>query len=259
MIFELILALLVIITGCVYIYDRIVYMRFKKAGGVDYNQGIFREYCVSFFPVLLLVLVLRSFLADPWRIPSGSMKPTLLEGDFIIVNKFKYGLRLPVLGTKMLELGAPSRGDVVVFKNKKLNMVMIKRVVGLPGDHVEYKDNALFINGEKMALEKRGKENDYVISHGISIPVVKQEENLDGVIHEVYTRDDVEIDYDISDIVIPDGHYFMVGDNRNNSNDSRSWGLVPDTDLLGKAEITVLSWDHQYKDIRWNRFGKRIK
>ncbi|MBT4963142.1 MAG: signal peptidase I [Francisellaceae bacterium] len=260
MIFELILVSVVILTGLVTLYDRIVFLRFKKVNSGEYQQGIIREYCVSFFPVLLLVLVFRSFLADPWRIPSGSMKPTLLEGDFIVVNKFKYGLRLPVVGTKVLEIGTPERGDIVVFKNKKLGMVMIKRVVGIPGDHIQYSDNKLFVNDKEMLTNNTGIEQDHIIDYGVSVPVLKKEENLLGVKHDIYVREGHgDMKYNIEDIVVPEGHYFMVGDNRNNSNDSRYWGLVSENDLLGKALLTVLSWDNTYKDIRWSRFGKVIK
>lgn len=257
MIFEIVLVIAVLLTGIVTLVNRVWLIK-KRAS--DAKEPVIIEYSRSFFPVLFLVLMLRSFVADPWRIPSGSMKPTLLEGDFIVVGKYKYGLRLPVLGTKIIDVGTPKRGDVVVFRNKKVGLIMIKRVVGLPGDHVQYIDNKLYINGKEMATNTLGLDRDTVLSVGLSLPVTKKEENLDGVSHNIFVRDDLEDrEYSFSDVVVPEGSYFLMGDNRNNSNDSRAWGFVPDKDLLGKALFTVFSWDTEFKDIRWSRTAKKIK
>ncbi len=190
----------------------------------------------SMFPVLLVVLVLRSFLVEPFQIPSGSMLPTLKIGDFILVNKFHYGIRLPVLNTKVIPLNEPERGDVVVFRypeNPSINY--IKRVVGLPGDRIQYVNKQLFINGQVQPQELLAQ-----------LPPRRPErlvmqENLSGVQHQIY-RDTKSIGV-VGEWRVPDGHYFVVGDNRDNSNDSRYWGYVPEANLVGRAFAVWMHWE----------------
>jgi signal peptidase I len=189
----------------------------------------------SMFPVLLVVLVLRSFLVEPFQIPSGSMLPTLQIGDFILVNKFEYGIRLPVTNSKVVELGAPQRGDVVVFRYpKKPSVNYIKRVVGLPGDRIAYVNKTLYINGEAqpqtlLAQLPPSRPQQLLI-----------DENLSGVQHQIYR--DVNRMGVVGEWVVPEGNYFMVGDNRDNSNDSRYWGFVPDELIVGKAFAVWMHW-----------------
>ncbi|MFC3283681.1 signal peptidase I [Litchfieldella rifensis] len=195
------------------------------------------DYARSFFPVLLVVLLLRSFVVEPFQIPSGSMRPTLEIGDFILVNKYTYGLRLPVLNTEIVELGEPERGDVMVFRfPQEPSVNFIKRVVGLPGDHIRYEGKQLFVNGKpvsKSLLEEVPREapNELLF-----------EERLGAVSHRIYNnpRDPGP---QVRELEVPEGHYFMMGDNRDHSNDSRYWGFVPEENIVGKAFAVWMHWD----------------
>lgn len=212
------------------------------------REPVLVEYGKSFFPVLALVLVLRSFLVEPFQIPSGSMKPTLEVGDFILVNKFSYGIRLPVVDTKVIEVGDPQRGDVMVFRFPSEPTVnYIKRVVGLPGDHVRYSsDKRLFVNGQPVAEQLIGDEPGSLGSARLFSEKLGEAEHL---IRKEMRRYRIEPDREWK---VPAGHYFMVGDNRDNSNDSRYWddpaiapelqGMVPDRNIVGKAFAVWLSW-----------------
>lgn len=206
------------------------------------------EYCVSFFPVILFVFALRSFVVEPFRIPSGSMLPTLQNGDLILVNKFQYGIRLPVIDTKVIELGTPKRGDVIVFRYPVDPSVdYIKRVVGLPGDVVLYQNKTLSINGQEV---QHLRDGDYFEPDRSSY-VGQYSEKLGPVEHNILLNKQAPQDFmAISDYpyrsnceylgngvrcTVPDHHYFMMGDNRDNSLDSRYWGFVPDQYIVGRA------------------------
>jgi signal peptidase I len=209
------------------------------------------EYAKSFFPVILAVLLLRSFVVEPFRIPSGSMMPTLLVGDFILVNKFSYGLRWPVLNTKFVDLGEPERGDVIVFRYPRDESVdYIKRVVGVPGDVIGYRDKHLLLNGEVIATMPLGTYQGEGAGQRLTGATLALE-NLDGVKHDILFNPRTP---DLAPgcrvlaqgpIQIPAGQYFVMGDNRDNSNDSRCWGLVPEPNLVGKAFAIWMSWDGQ--------------
>jgi len=212
------------------------------------REAVTAEYANSFFPVLVLVLILRSFLIEPFQIPSGSMLPTLEKGDFILVNKFHYGLRLPVLGTKVMEFEQVSRGDVMVFKfpdNPKINY--IKRVVGLPGDVIRYENKRLFVNGEYMSQEHVGFDD----LGGRQFQVLN--ENLDGVKHTIYKMMNYPFRHGEGEWTVPEGHYFALGDNRDNSKDGRYWGFVPDKLVVGKAFAVWLHWDSFLSIPRFDR------
>ena len=261
--FEDILVAVTALTGFIWLIDHFAFRPKRianKGESHDVKDPVLVDYAKSFFPVLLLVLVLRSFIAEPFRIPTGSMKPTLLEGDFILVNKFDYGLKLPVLGTKLLPISAPKRGDVVVFRHDSSNKDLIKRVVGLPGDRISYRDKALYINDEKVELEDDGKTND-VDNNGIVWPVLRQKEKLgDHKIHDIFLRLGYpNITYPFQEVEVPEKQYFVLGDNRDGSQDSRYWGFVDESKIIGRAFATWMSWDFQYKDVRWRRIGKFIK
>lgn len=212
------------------------------------REPVLVEYGKSFFPVLALVLVLRSFLVEPFQIPSGSMKPTLEVGDFILVNKFSYGIRLPVVDSKVIEVGEPQRGDVMVFRYPSEPSVnYIKRVVGLPGDHVRYSsDKRLFVNGQSVAEQLVGDEPGSLGSARLFSEKLGEVEHL---IRKEMHRYRIEPS---REWVVPAGHYFMMGDNRDNSNDSRYWndpaipvelhGMVPDRNIVGKAFAVWMSW-----------------
>lgn len=220
------------------------------------SEPLLVEYARSFFPVLLIVLLLRSFLVEPFRIPSGSMMPTLLSGDFILVNKFAYGLRVPVLKTKMVEIGEPKHGDVVVFRFPNDPSVdYIKRIVGVPGDVIGYYKKTVYINGKAMAQQANG----VYIGSGAGVNMsgaLEQLEQLDQVKHHILI--DPNAPTQEGEVRVPEGHYFVMGDNRDNSNDSRYWGMVPEANLVGKAFMIWMNWDSQGDGVTWNRLGTII-
>lgn len=195
------------------------------------------DYARSFFPVILAVLVLRSFVVEPFRIPSGSMMPTLLAGDFILVNKFSYGVRLPVINTEIIDTGEPQRGDVAVFRYPEdPSVAFIKRIVGLPGDRLEYSNNQLYINGEPVSQQALSPNAEGSME-GYELRL----EALGDGSHRILVRENggnVAWNY-----VVPAGHYFTMGDNRDNSRDSRFWGPLPEQNLIGEAFLIWMNWD----------------
>lgn len=212
------------------------------------RQPTWIEYSGSFFPVIALVFCLRSFLYEPFKIPSSSMVPTLQVGDLILVNKFTYGIRLPIINKKIIEIGHPQRGDVMVFKYPKdVSLDYIKRVVGVPGDKIAYKNKRLTINGQAMSYKQLP---DYLDEEHLNYSQ-QFVENLTGVEHKILNDERAPTyvpnpdafpqhelcTYDLEGFActVPAGHYFMMGDNRDNSLDSRYWGFVPDQNIVGKA------------------------
>ncbi len=251
--FSLVLLILVVISGLVALYDRLVLVaprkasadRLRKAQTVESEalkqaiataeqEPVLVEYAKSFFPVLLIVLVLRSFLVEPFQIPSGSMIPTLEVGDFILVNKYTYGLRLPVVGTKIVDMNEPKRGEVMVFIPPHDKRYFIKRIVGLPGDTVRYEDKILSINGEQVDSQIIDRVQIEMPS-GMEQAGVLMNETLGDVQHETQIVSTPARDSGRNVWVVPEGHYFMMGDNRDNSADSRVWGPVPEANIVGKA------------------------
>ncbi|MCF6323686.1 MAG: signal peptidase I [Gammaproteobacteria bacterium] len=221
-----------------------------------FKEPTYVEYAKSFFPIILIVFVMRSFLVEPFRIPSGSMMPTLLVGDFILVNKFTYGIRLPVAGSKILDLGEPERGDVVVFRYPKdPSLDYIKRVVGLPGDRVGYFNKTIYVNGKPVAQEETGR---YVgIGSGFeSTGASLRNEQLGEAKHQILIDTDQRARE--GEIVVPAGEYFVMGDNRDRSNDSRFWGTVPEDHLVGKAFMIWMNWDSSAGGVAWERIGSSI-
>jgi signal peptidase I len=212
------------------------------------RQPTWIEYSGSFFPVIALVFFLRSFLYEPFKIPSTSMVPTLQVGDLILVNKFTYGVRLPIINKKILEVNTPQRGDVMVFKYPVDPSVdYIKRVVGVPGDKISYKNKRLTVNGKVLSYVALP---DYLDEEHLSYSQ-HYRENLTGVEHRILNYEQAPAyvsnpdDFPRRDLcvygtdgftcTVPAGHYFMMGDNRDNSRDSRYWGFVPDENIVGKA------------------------
>jgi signal peptidase I len=236
--FALFMLVILAVTGLIWLLDSLVW---RKKRAVDSAEPVLVEYSKSFFPVILAVFLIRSFIIEPFKIPSGSMMPTLLAGDFILVNKFTYGLRVPILNNIFVELNQPERGDVVVFHfPPDPSIDYIKRIVGVPGDRIAYRNKQLFVNGEPVDMELVG-DYQYVVS-GLNMVTAKlYTERLSEVSHAVLIDDDsISID---GETEVPAGHYFAMGDNRDNSKDSRSWGFVPDDNLVGKAFMIWWNFD----------------
>ena len=220
------------------------------------RQPTWVEYSGSFFPVIALVFILRSFLWEPFKIPSSSMVPTLLVGDFILVNKYAYGIRLPIINKKVIEVGDPQRGDVMVFKYPKdMGQDYIKRVIGVPGDTITYENKRLTVNGkpvEYTALDdylddqhpiyhKQFTEHLAGVPHRILNTEGKRTLDL-GAVDDFPNREACDYSYDKFTCIVPPGNYFMMGDNRDNSADSRYWGFVPDKNIVGKAIVVWMNF-----------------
>lgn len=266
--FPTILVIATFITGVIWAGDTLFFARRRRAlvsGNSKNNKEsqppiqapMLVETARSFFPVILVVLVLRSFVVEPFRIPSGSMMPTLLVGDFILVNKFSYGIRLPVLDKKIIDVGEPQRGDVIVFRYPEDPRIdYIKRVVGLPGDRVGYHNKILTVNGKKMELFPIG------IYQGVGAGTVMSgsshfRERLGNVEHNILTAPGhLSLE---GDFVVPVGEYFVMGDNRDNSKDSRYWGTLPEENLVGKAFFVWMNWDWSNGGVGWNRISTVIR
>ncbi len=215
------------------------------------KEPVIVEYSKSFFPVLLIVFLLRGFVVEPFRIPSGSMLPSLYIGDFILVNKFAYGIKIPVLNKTIVELDRPERGDVIVFRYPRdPNLDYIKRVIGLPGDHIAYYNKVLYVNSKPVDREFVGQYK----GPGQTF-ASEYKEKLQGAEHDILLLparpNNLQGEY-----IVPEGHYFVMGDNRDNSNDSRVWGPVPESNLVGKA---FMIWMHYSDEWHFSRIGDFIK
>ena len=269
--FEFLLVILTAVSGLVWLIDILLFARKRKAlaGSQSGNEPIAVEYSRAFFPVLLAVLVLRAFIFEPFRIPSGSMMPTLLVGDFILVNKFSYGLRVPVTHQKMTAGAKPKRGDVIVFRYPQdESQDYIKRVIGLPGDHVSYYNRRLTINNVPLEVTEDhlypglGDLNGMQDASGCDRPKAKCQvyiETNDNISYTMMTNPASA--YGISgEVFVPEGHYFVMGDNRDHSNDSRFWGFVPEENLVGKAVMIWMHWDWRSggTGLDISRIGTRI-
>ncbi len=225
----------VLACGAVWLVDSLFFRRKRVADDAEATDPTLVEYAKAFFPVLLLVLVLRSFLGEPYQIPSESMVPTLEVGDFILVNKYAYGLRLPVFGTKILDVGDPQRGDIMVFVPPHDSRYFIKRVIGLPGDVVRYDNKVLYVNGERLGYELVGEVQD----RNYATIVREFIETIDGRGHRIFKNGGYE---EPQEWQIPPDRYLMFGDNRDMSQDSRFWGLAKEDSIVGKA---VAIWLHK--------------
>ena len=254
-----------VITGLIWLFDSLVLAPRRnntnphEYSGESINTGsstsskepIITEYSKSFFPVLLIVFLLRGFVVEPFRIPSGSMIPSLFIGDFILVNKFAYGVKMPVFNHVLMEIDKPERGDVTVFKYpREPSIDYIKRVIGVPGDHIAYYNKVLYVNGKQIERKRIGEYS----GPGENNPADEYVEDLVGVEHNILiipSRPGLDAEY-----IVPEGHYFMMGDNRDNSNDSRYWGVVPEKYLVGKAFMIWMHWD---SGIGFERIGQIIE
>lgn len=218
------------------------------------KKPVWREWLESLLVVAVLAIVIRSFIVAPFKIPSSSMVPTLEVGDYVFVLRYSYGLRIPLTDLQFFAQ-PPEHGDVVVFDYPEdRSKDYIKRIVGLPGDEVRYQDNRLFINGVEMPLKRLGTRAYFLADGNVDV-AERYYEQLFEISHEVLRKP-----ASIRDGVwrVPDGHYFVLGDNRNNSRDSRFWGFVPQSYLVGKAVIVWWSWDKHKGELRWERIGSLV-
>ena len=223
-------------------------LKYQAQLGNKAAEPVVVEYAKSFFPVLLVVFVLRSFLVEPFQIPSSSMVPTLQVGDYILVNKYTYGIRLPVLRTKVLALNEPERGDVMVFFPPHMNdTYFIKRVVGLPGDTVSYRDKRLWVNGKAVETQELAVLPQGSSRYRLSLATLGEANHLMQVDQGRPARD--------FSVKVKPGHYFMMGDNRDNSSDSRIWGQVPEKDIVGKAFAVWMHWESLLSIPSFSRAG----
>jgi signal peptidase I len=290
--FSLVLVAVVAVAAVVWLIDRLLFEPLRRralaARGKDLSAvevPVTVDYARSFLPVFLIVLVVRSFIFEPFRIPSDSMMPTLLDGDFIAVNKFAYGLRIPVLNQKFVPIGEPQRGDVVVFRyppDPAINY--IKRLVGLPGDRVQVQDDQLIVNGVPVKFDEQGRYSD-----GCYLNMRLATEQLGEHRHQTLScrtpgsliaepvascGRKIERSYqcselagsplgdsgDFPEVTVPAGHYLMIGDNRDNSQDGRYWGFVPEANLVGKATRIWFNWDLQRTGgPAWSRIARKIE
>ena len=262
--FSLVLAIAILVSGSIWAIDAWFFAPKRQAlteatnevVEVDSEDTISEPALVEFarfiFPVVLIVFILRGFIAEPFRIPSGSMLPTLEIGDFILVNKFSYGVRLPVLNKKMIDLGGPERGDVAVFRYPENPSIdYIKRIIGVPGDEIGYYNKILYINGKPAAQQPEG---DYSLGY---YTFRKLNENLPDpeLKHKILVSDSQPASDFV--LVVPENSYFAMGDNRDNSRDSRIWGFVPDENLVGRAFFVWMSWEWGNWP-KWHRIGTVI-
>lgn len=257
--FPLILMVATVVTGVIALADKLWFaqqrmMRVEELERTAANdeeltraakEPFLIEQGKSFFPVLAIVFVLRSFIAEPFQIPSGSMEPGLVKGDFILVSKFHYGLRMPVFGNTLVDIGEPQRGDVMVFFPPNDPRYFIKRVIGLPGDHIVYRNRQLTVNGQAVETEELSGEPPYNPTRFIG------SEKLDSadaavqwsVVHDRRSNRKVVWAGPEGEWTVPQGSYFMMGDNRGNSHDSRGWGFVPEKNIVGKAVAVWMHWE----------------
>jgi len=274
--FSLIMFVALVITGVIWAGDRLLLaprraQTVKALGSHGATEADIErasrepalvEYARAFFPVILLVFLLRSFLVEPFRIPSGSMMPGLLSGDFILVNKFTYGIRLPVINHKIIGNNSPMRGDVMVFRfPAEPSTNFIKRVIGLPGDHITYRDKQLIINGQPLPQTLLGDYTYTERDHGERLLAARRVlEQQDGSEHEILLVDGGRSGS--MEFTVPAGQYFVMGDNRDRSNDSRFWGTVPEENVVGKAFLiwfSVADDGFAWEQIAWNRIGNTIR
>ena len=255
--FSIILTVVTLIAGALWLFDALV-LKKKRAAGEPQNSVT--EFGQSVFPILAIILVVRTFLYEPFQIPSGSMMPTLLKGDFILVEKYAYGLHDPLFQKEIVETGKPERGDIAVFKYPlEPSIDYIKRIIGLPGDRIIYRDKSLYIEpkckGDENCNAIRVENvmvDDAPVYYSGGSALTTYEAHMGSVKHQILldSRVSPRVPYYFkqagtqpTEFVVPEGHYFAMGDNRDNSEDSRYWGFVPEENLVGKAVFMWMSFE----------------
>lgn len=253
--FPFILTTVTIVAGFIWLVDILIWGRTPKTA----KHPLVLEYAKSFFPVLIFVLIVRSFIVSPFRVPTGSLEPTVVPGDFLLVEHYSYGLRLPVWDNVIIPVSHPKHGDIVVFHwpGNPAKVDFVKRLIGVPGDHISYINKVLYINGKQASQKFLRYATDSESSVAGTWTVKVMQEDLDGVKHLIYVNPKSPA-HNFKNLVVPKGEYFMMGDNRDGSDDSRYWGFVADKYLIGKAFLVWLSWDSKTDSVRWHRFGTLI-
>lgn len=259
--FPLILLSVVVFTGAVVLVDFIFCLCNHESFLEKKKRPVIIEYSRAFFPVLLLVFCIRSFLVQPYRVPSGSLEPTVIPGDLILVNQFDYGIRFPIWNKKIITIDEPKRGQIALLPYPVDHAItFVKRVIGLPGDHISYINKVLYINGKKQPQKFMGDVTQ-LDDYGQLVTYQKYQENLNGMTHDIFVRPNAPAN-NFYNLVVPPNDYFMMGDNRDDSDDSRYWGFVPENTLIGRALFVWMSWNsdapHLYDYIRWDRIGNKL-
>lgn len=254
--FPVSLTLLMLVSGTIVLIDLLFFSRRRKQQ--QKNPNVIVRDAREFFPVLLLVWVIRSFLFQPYHVPTGSLEPTIMPGDFIAVKQYSYGLRFPIGNYKLVNTGEPKVGQIaLLYYPVNPAMVFVKRVIGVPGDHIVYRKKVLYINGVE-AKQKYLSTGEDVEPGQAPIFVERREEDLNGVKHQIFVQPTGGLTQDF-DLIVPPGNYFMMGDNRDDSDDSRVWGFVPEQNLIGQAFRIIISWDPFNHRMVWDRTGKAIR
>lgn len=255
-----ILTLVTILAGVICLVD--IILRAKNKDKADKTEAKIKhpfivDYARSFFPILLIVLIIRTFLFQPYRVPTGSLEPTIMPTGLILVSQYDYGLRIPLWNKVIVKIHDPKPGDIALFRwPVNPSVTFVKRVMGVPGDHVSYINKVFYING-KAVTQKFVKDTLEIGGNNQTWPVKEYEENLNGIHYDIFIRAD-RPGQDFKELIVPAGQYLMIGDNRDDSDDSRSWGFVSSENLIGRALVIWMSWDPQHHRIRWDQIGNKF-
>ena len=252
-----IIAFITLFTGVVTLVNRLLQRIYAIEKGKQNN--VFLEYCESFFPVLLLVLIIRSFIFQPFNVPSESLEPSVMPGDLIFVTQYDYGLKIPFWNYTIIPTSHPQTGQIALFHSpvNPTQFTLVKRVIGLPGDHISYINKIIYINGKKMS-QTFTNDTQEIFANGETRTVKEFVEDLNGVKHKIIVNPETPTQ-NFVDVVVPKGHYFMMGDNRDDSDDSRSWGFVPVENFIGHAHFTWFSLRLSPFHIDWHRIGQTFR
>lgn len=233
-----------------------VFFAAKRDKDKECNEIV--SFCREYAVILLTIFLFRNFVGQQWQVPTGSLEPTVRPGDFVFINQFAYGWHLPIVNTKIYSYSNPKRGDIAVVRNPVsfYGTPFVKRVVGVPGDHVVYKNKRLTINGELMQQDYLGADEES-LKNSTDLGLSRRREFLQGRVHDILVRDgDYSYPKDYVDVVVPEKSYFLMGDNRDNSNDSRFWGSVSEDYLVGKGEMVLVGWDFSKGFFGWPNFSR---